>query len=314
MKVIWDIHKIECYFDRVVMTIGAYDGIHIGHQEVIKHTVNCANEERLPSVLLTFNPIPIVFFKKVEGPMCLTTLFEKIDIISNLGVDFMVILSFNEELAHMPPLNFLKNTILSHFFPKAIIVGEDFTFGYQKQGDTFLLREFCREHYIKLKTISLITKDGYKVGASIIRKLIKEGNVEEVPYFLGRYYSVEGVVVKGTGLATYLGFPTVNISYDEGKIVPAPGSYATIAVVNDKLYYSTSYIGKSPTNLNKSSITLETHIHNFSGELYGEKVSVYFVKRIREEIKFESNEELISKIREDIEFSRQYLSRTYKIK
>lgn len=286
------------------LTIGNFDGIHIGHSMIIKKTVECAKENNLKSLVITFSPHPTKFFgyelkllMKVE---------KKNRILSDMGVDYHLILDFNKELMSMDPEVFIRELLAKKFRGRFIVVGYDYRFGSRRKGDFELLKLFANKYSYTAYKFDKVILEGITVSSSNIRKLLLEGNISLASRMLGRYYSIEGVVGKGDGIGKLLSFPTANIAIDE-CLVPKFGVYATIVDVDGVLLHSVTNVGIRPTIPGRNELRVETYIFDYDGNIYGKKVELMFVEYLREEMKFSDFDMLKKAIENDCRNAKKIL-------
>lgn len=305
------IYNIEEYKNNqpVCLALGAFDGIHLGHLELIKQTVKNAKINKIKSLLLTFKPHPRSVIFKNKNFKLITSYEEKEEIISKLGIDIMLVLNFNEQLFKMSAEEFINEIILKHINVKEIFVGFNFNFGNNRLGNTELLNKLGTQLGFKVNIIEPVKIDTFIISSSKIRLLIEAGAIEEVIAFLGRPFSIIGKVVKGDGLGQKLNVPTANIclKYDY-TITPKPGVYIVKCNVKNKFYNGIINIGVRPTVYEKKSdkIIFELHILNFNNNIYNEEIKIYFLKRLRDEKKFLNFIELYEQIKYDINVTNEY--------
>uniref|UniRef100_A0A7C4U951 Riboflavin biosynthesis protein n=1 Tax=candidate division WOR-3 bacterium TaxID=2052148 RepID=A0A7C4U951_UNCW3 len=269
-------------FNSHILVIGNFDGIHIGHIRLIEFAKSFGDV-----TLLTFTPHPKMVLNGIHSNFLLTLDEEKVKILSDLNVKDIHFLCFTREFANFTSSDFLKNVILK-IKPEIIIVGYDFKFGKGRSSDAEGLKSLCREYNIEVKIFPEVLLNNKPVKSSDIRDLVLKGEIEEVRKFILRDYSFEGEVIKGEGIGERIGFPTSNLDVDPKKILPESGVFKVL--VNDK-YYGMLYIGSKPT-FSKEGRFIEVHIFDFNENIYGSKLSIIFLKKLRDEIKFNSLEEL----------------------
>ncbi|PZE22407.1 bifunctional riboflavin kinase/FAD synthetase [Paenibacillus xerothermodurans] len=290
-----------------VLAIGEFDGVHLGHQEVIKHAVNAAAGLGLPSSVMTFHPHPREVLGQCKYVQLLTPLAEKERLLGGLGVDNMYIVSFNRELMTVTPEQFVENMLLP-MNVNTVVVGFDFRFGYQGAGTPDTLCELSRERFT-VEVIRPFHRNGSKVSSTLVREHLLAGRVVEANALLGRPYVLRGRVVTGEGRGRTIGFPTANIELSEPFIVPALGVYAVRVTVGGHTHHGVMNIGKKPTFFaDLSQPTLEVHIFDFSESIYGNLVSLELISYLRPERKFASVDELIAQIGEDAESAKALLA------
>lgn len=298
MKVINNIDEIQGNYQHGVIALGTFDGIHLGHQDIIASAVNYAHEKKITPILFTFQNHPLLELAPNKVPMRLMSCEQKIDLISKLNIDVLLAIDFNNNMANMSSEEFVISLIES-LAPTAIVVGDNFTYGAGGVGNTKTLRVSCEKNNIKLIVRNLISIDNTVVSSTNIRNYIDEGELIKAAEFLGRKYSVCGKIVHGKKLGHTIGFPTANIEVEEGIAMPADGGYAVQIKIKDQIYNAMASYGKNPTVENKNSSSLEVNIFDFDADIYDEYVEVFFYKKTRNIEKFASLEHLIAAINHD---------------
>lgn len=286
--------------ENTVVTIGNFDGIHKGHIKLIKEAVEEAKLKNYKSVVFTFENHPMRYFRANSIKNIITN-EEKIKIFKELGVDIVLMIQFDEYMTKIPPTDFVKDILMEKLNCKMVIVGHDFTFARNKEGNASLLKTLGEEYDMNVKIIEPIKIKGRRVSSSYIRELIKEGKVCEIKSFLGRNYSLGGEVIHAREIGRTIGFPTANLKPDDKLIIPKNGIYSVKVYVENKIYYGATNIGYNPT-VNGRALSIETNIIDFNEDIYGEIIKIEFLDRIRDEKKFNSLDELKSQLRTDVNF------------
>lgn len=281
------------------MAFGFFDGVHIGHQAVIKSAVNYAKKNGCKSAIITFQDHPCCFFYHVK-PKYLIRKHDKIKFFEDLGVDYLYFLKFDEYLAMMDASEYLKDVIIKNFAPSAISTGFNYFFGAKKSGDVNYLKKMQEELNYKYFETPPVLYDSEIVSSTRIREDLTLGNVELVNSMLGYEYFLEETVIEGEKLGGELGFKTANLVYPDNLVEIGRGVYKVRAEYNGKSFDAIANYGIRPTIGNKETPILEVHILNFDKNIYGEKIKVTFLKKIRDEKKFHSLDELKEQIRQDI--------------
>ena len=284
--------------------IGNFDGIHLGHKKIIDAVKRRADENSTRSCVITFNPHP----QKVLGRKEFSLIFpleRRFEMLEATGIDAAVCLNFTRELSKVSPENFVKDILFDRLKIKDIVVGPGFSFGYKREGNVDLLRSMGETHGFNTVVAEAARVDDRVVSSSAIRNLVRDGEIGEANRFFGYDYCIEGVVVEGEKRGRKLGFPTVNLD-TEWEILPITGVYATYVKLSDGFHGSITNIGVRPT-FEESKLTVETHIFDFSDDLYGEEVRVNFVERLRDEKRFASVDELVAQIEHDVAAVRRIL-------
>ena len=306
MKVIADLTQLDLQ-QPTVLTIGAFDGVHRGHQALIGAVVDRARETNRLAVLITFHPHPAAVLAPERAPRYLTTPGEKVAILERLGLDIVVLWPFDRRLASTPAREFMQQ-VCRHLRPAELWIGADFALGRKREGDVHCLRELGRELGYETHVVEPVVLDGGPVSSTRIRALLRQGRVREATRLLGRYPRLSGEVVPGAGRGHALGYPTANLEVRAERAVPADGVYATFAVLGSERYPALTNVGLRPS-FDSGRHTIETHILDFEQGLYGCDLVVEFVDRLRDEQRFEDPDQLAAQIERDIAAAREILRR-----
>lgn len=300
MKVYHNIKEVKPY-KKTIVTLGTFDGVHKGHQAILKELVHQSSLMNLDSLVLTFFPHPRLIVSKDDEIKLLNTIDERIHLLESNNINHFVIHPFDEDFANLTPEQFVKNILVNQFNIQKIIIGHDHKFGKNRAADFNDLKNFGSQYGFEVEEISAQLVDEVSVSSTKIRNALFEGNVELANEYLGYNYSLEGKVQKGNQLGRTINFPTANIVIEEAyKLIPKIGVYA-VKVIHDSLtYFGMMNIGMRPT-INGTSKTIEVNIFDFDKEIYGDSIRVEFVKKIREEQKFESFEHLKEQLFKDQE-------------
>ena len=299
MKVIEDVTKTEERFPYVVLTVGSFDGVHLGHQRVIEELVLRAQKAGGTAAVMTLRPHPREFFAPEHAPNLLTSDRKKLELIERMGVDVVFILPFTREVAHLEPRAYVESIIHQRCHAREMVVGHDFRFGKDAQGDYAFLQEMGRKLGFSVFQVPPLTVDGERISSTVIRERLFEGDLDEAERFLGRKYSIAGEVVAGRGIGATLGFPTANIQ-PHHTAIPAQGVYAAEVIIEGERYPAAVNIGIAPTIRHEDTV-IEAFVIGFEGNIRGREIEVIFHNRLRPEKKFSSHEELIAAIRHDVE-------------
>ena len=299
MKLIHDISMMPS-LEGTVVTDGMFDGMHLGHQRILQQVVNESKRLNLPSVLLTYWPHPRhVVGDQKEKLKILTTLEEKAALVEAQGIDYMLVVAFTKQFSQLSHSDFVTHILAEALNTRKIIIGYDHRYGQNRLGDIFQLRQAGRSFGFEVNEIDQQEVEEIAVSSTKIRYALQHHLVEFAAQFLGRAYSLEAVVVQGDQRGRTIGFPTANLRLSEPlKLVPADGVYATWAWVNGQKYPSMTNIGYRPTVDGKKH-SIETHLIDFEGDLYGEVLTIAFVKPIRMEQKFAGIEDLKKQLVQD---------------
>lgn len=310
MELVENIDKIEKPYKNAVITIGNFDGVHIGHQALFHEVIEKADTIGGTSIVMTFDPHPVRVLKQ-NGHLPLITLNEqKIELIENSGIDVLICIQFNKAFAAISAKEFIEDLLLKCIGMKAIVVGKDYTFGRNREGNLELLQTYADNLGFEVIIADWVqTSKGLpnRISSTRTRELVMAGEVAEAKKLLGRYYQIRGVVTTGRNRGgRLLGFPTANITLHD-ELCPKNGVYAVTVDCMEKKYLGVANIGYSPT-FDDGVFSVEVHILDFNENIYGQKIRVNFVQRIRDEIKFSDITELSDAIRKDIEKARKILS------
>ena len=310
MELIKHIDKIEKPYKNAVITIGNFDGVHLGHQALFHEVIEKAEAINGTSIVLTFEPHPVRVLKQ-NGNLSLITIYaQKIELIENSGVDVLICVPFTKEFATISAKEFVQDVLLKSIGMKAIVVGKDYTFGKNREGNIDLLKIYAKNLGFEVIVADWIhTSKNWpgRISSTRTRELIMEGKVDEAQKLLGRYYQIRGKVTTGRDRGgKLLGFPTANI-IPENELCPKNGIYAVTVECSGKIYQGVANIGFSPT-FDDHIFSVEVHILDFNENIYGKKIRVNFVQRIRGEKKFSSISELSDQIKKDIVKARNILS------
>lgn len=294
-----------------VVTIGNFDGVHLGHQEMLRRVVDRAREIDRPSVVLTFDPHPMRTLHPQRAPRLIQTLRQREEAIAALGVDALVVVPFTREFAAMPAEEFVRDLLGRSLGAREIHVGSAFAFGCGKRGNVTLLSQLGEEAGIRVIPLDVVAEGGEPVSSTRVRTLLETGNVSEARRLLGRPFALEGVISKGDRMGRKIGFPTINLK-SENELYPRDGVYVTKVLLRsfERTFTCVTNIGRRPTVYEDYATTVESYILDFSSDVYGEPIRLTFFERLRDEKVFPSMLELTAQIRRDVEATRLwFLSR-----
>ena len=307
MQIIRHIDDPALTFNGASITLGNFDGIHVGHQALIKNAVDDAQRRGICSAVLTFEPHPLRVLAPERAPKMLLTHKDKMQLLQSLGVDFVVIQQFDRSFAAIGAEEFVVKFLVERLRAKKVWVGKDLRFGKGRMGDIDKLRAWGTQLGFDVGIVEPVMVCGERVSSSRIRALLGAGDIAAVQPMLGRYFFVSGKVVSGHRRGRELGFPTANIA-SRAEIVPRDGIYATLLDLGEHVLPSVTSIGLNPT-FGTGPRTIESYIFNFDREIYGESVKLSFVARLRDEKSFASVDSLIEQIRLDVADADSVLSR-----
>ena len=307
MKAFSDIEDQQVSMIGSVVTLGNFDGIHLGHQALLRHTVEEAKRLGYPSIVLTFEPHPLKVLAPERAPRLLLTYQDKLDLFQAYGVDIVIAQRFDRQFASITAEDFVRRFLVGRLRTKKLWVGRDLRFGQGRKAGTEDLMRVAPEVGFQVGVVEPILSNGVRISSSRIRELVEAGGVDEVQPMLGRYHFVSGRVVTGAGRGRKLGFPTANI-LSQTEVVPSNGIYATLIEVKNRRWLSVSSIGVNPT-FGDGPRTLESFIFDLKTDIYGESVKLSFVKRIRDEQKFATVEDLIAQMHGDVDQAKAIFKR-----
>ncbi len=310
MELIEHIDNIERPFENAVITIGNFDGVHIGHQALFHEVIEKADALGGTSIVMTFEPHPTRVLKQNDHPPLITLYEQKVELIASSGIDILICFPFTREFAAISAKEFVEDILLKRIGMKAIVIGRDYTFGRNREGNLDLLQTYAENLGFEVIVADSIqtfhTKPG-RISSTHIREIVMAGKVAEAQKLLGRYYQIRGIVATGRNRGgRLLGFPTANITLHD-ELCPKTGIYAVTVECGSKQYKGVANIGYRPT-FEDHEFAVEVHILDFNDDIYGQKIRVNFIQRIRDEIKFSNISELSDQIKKDIVKAREILS------
>jgi riboflavin kinase / FMN adenylyltransferase len=310
MKIIEGIENIKEPFKNAVITIGNFDGVHIGHQALFQEVIQKADAIGGTSAAMTFEPHPIRFLKQGSHPPLITLLEQKLELISKTGLDVLICVPFNKAFADIPARNFLEDILIQQIGMKAFVVGGDYAFGKNREGNLDFLRKSSGKLGFELIVADWIQaplNGKTRISSTRIRELVMNGDIGKAEKMLGRPYQIRGIVEHGRNRGgRLLGFPTANIKLHD-ELAPKTGVYAVTVEHKNERYKGVANIGYSPT-FDDKIYTIEVHLLDFDGDLYDRKIQVNFIAKLRDEIKFSGIDALSKQIHKDIEVAKQLLS------
>ncbi len=308
MRLIRGLAHLETLPAGCVLTIGNFDGLHIGHRAVIEKLTQKGRELDLPVVVMLFEPQPLEYFLNDNAPSRLMRLREKVIGLSHLPVDQLLVMKFNRHLANYEAEDFVQNILIDKLQVKHLVVGDDFHFGKARRGNFAMLQQFGQRAGFAVEDTPSLIIDGHRVSSTLIRDALGEGDLAIARRMLGCDYSVCGRVAHGDKRGRTLGFPTANIEMFR-KNTPIEGVYAvTMSGIDDNIYSGVANVGSRPTIEGGTRVILETHLFDFDQEIYGRYVEVHFKQKIRDEIRFSSLQQLKQQIKYDVIQAKQILT------
>ena len=288
-----------------VLALGCFDGVHLGHREVLGTAKKIAESVSRPLCVLTFEQPPRNFFSPSPVPL-ITSTEEKLGIFERLGVDIAVCLPLSRDILTVEAQDFVREILIKKLCAAHVVCGYDYGFGRGAKGNSALLTELCGEFGVGVTTVGEYKLDGTSVSSSLVRRTVADGDMELSAKYLGRPYSLTSIVVDGQHLARRFGFPTVNIIPEENRLLPKRGVYVTKILFDNEIWYGITNVGVRPT-VNTKITCAETHIFDYHGDLYGKSITVEFLHFLREETKFPSVEAMAEQIGIDIAVAKKYV-------
>ncbi|WP_114743634.1 bifunctional riboflavin kinase/FAD synthetase [Falsibacillus pallidus] len=298
-------------FPPLVMALGYFDGVHLGHKKVMNTALEIAREKGIKSAVMTFDPHPsVVLGHKHKHLQYITPLKEKVKQIEEIGIDYVFVVRFTSAFASLSPQEFIDQYVIG-LNVKHVVAGFDYSYGKLGEGKMETMPFHSRDLFSQTTVEKLVNEFGEKVSSTLIREKINTGKVEQIPSLLGRWYTTAGTVIHGDKRGRKIGFPTANIEFNDDFLVPLKGVYAVRLHVNNTWHDGVCNIGFKPTfkNPDEYSMSIEVHILDFDRSIYGEEVLVEWHKRIRDEMKFSGIDQLIEQIAKDKETAKEYFAK-----
>lgn len=309
MKIYNSIQDIPSNEDTSVITIGTFDGVHLGHQHIINKLISSAKKCQSKSVILTFFPHPRMVLQKDTTLKLLSTLDEKIALLNSLGLDCLIVQPFSREFSRLTALDFVRKILVQQLHVKKLVIGYDHQFGRNREGNFEQLKEFSTVYGFEVEEIPAKDIENITVSSTKIRQALEAGNIEKATAFLGYPYTLSGNIIHGRGLGKQWNYPTINIQISEAyKLIPKSGVYIIRTTIDDKQLYGIMNIGLRPTVDGKHQ-TIEVHLLDFQADLYGEFIQVQLLHRLRDEKKFDSVNELFIQINQDEKMARELIKK-----
>ncbi len=302
-QVVLSLHKKDKIKEPIVACIGYFDGFHIGHMGLIDKVKEHAIVDQAKTAMISFHPDPWVVLKKQQHVTHLTTLADRVKLAEAAGIDYWIVIQFSKELSELTPQQFVDE-MLCQLPLTTLVIGFDYRFGHKGEGDA----QFLLDNYSCFKTVMVeqISDNSNKISTTRIGVAIENGDVDEAMRLLGRPYKVSGIVVHGKKKGREIGFPTANVDFPLEYIIPKTGVYVGKVQIKDKEYEAMINVGHNPTFNVKNDLSIEAYILDFNEEIYDQQISVLFYKRIRDEVKFDSVQQLIDQMNEDYFYTRDF--------
>ncbi|MDH8676581.1 bifunctional riboflavin kinase/FAD synthetase [Fusibacter bizertensis] len=307
MKIFFEIEEIDIENEATSVALGTFDGLHIGHAEVLNIMKEAARLKGLKSFVYTFSNHPKEFLTPDQVPPKIMDIDEKVQIFTRVDVDYLALIRFDEAQILFEPEDFVKTILIDKLNMKHLTVGYDYRFGKKANGNVALLIELSEKYGYTYEIVQPIMRNDVRVSSSLIRELLSDGRIEEANFYLGRKHFIKGLVVRGKGMGHKLGFPTANLRIKDNISTIKPGVYITETLWKGDIYPSVTNVGFNPT-FEQTGIHLETYILGVDQEMYDEIIEVHFVKRLRAEIKFNHVDELIVAMQGDLSKTKAYFN------
>ncbi len=290
-----------------VLSIGNFDGIHLGHQAVLKHVVERARTLAAPALAMTFDPHPIKLLRPTDAPRLLTTLDQRLDLIARTGIETCLLVPFTHRVARMTAESFVRDVLVERLAIREVYIGKNFRFGADRGGDVELLTQLGEELGFEAASSPIVEHAGGVVSSTRVRQTVIEGRVDEAAELLDRAVFIDGRVLEGKRLGRTLGFPTLNVEV-ENELYPNRGVYVTAVHIPSfsRTFPAVTNIGVRPTIYQNSLTTVESHLLDFAADVYREQVRLFFLKRLRDERTFDTTTQLMAQIRLDVEAAREF--------
>lgn len=289
-----------------VVAIGNFDGVHVGHQIIFHKTAELARRNGGTSIAFTFEPHPLKIISPEKVPPLLTTFRKKMELIEECEIDLVICADFTRQFADQHPRDFAHDILVERIGVQEVVVGFDYAFGRGREGTVRYLERMGEEYGFRTHIVEPVKLNGHLVSSSYVRELIEDGEVGSAGEFLGRYYSIPGPVVKGYKTGQAIGFPTANLDTSRVQI-PGTGVYAVWIRHQGEKYNGVVNVGFNPT-FGRDTLSVEAHIFDFEEKIYGQEIEIVFIRRIRNEKKFDSADQLVGQIRKDIEAAKTILA------
>ncbi|MGO8944291.1 MAG: bifunctional riboflavin kinase/FAD synthetase [Syntrophobacteraceae bacterium] len=306
MQVFHGIQTVQRKLKNPAITIGNFDGVHKGHQALFQRVKQLAEELNGESVVVTFDPHPLEVLFPEKAPSFITSHRHKLDLIASCGIDATIVIPFDHKFSGMSAREFVEVLLVEKIGAKAIVVGHDYRFGHGREGDIAFLKRLGEQYGFQVQTVTGLKVNDTVVSSTTIRQMIVSGNIKEANRLLGRFFEVRGTVIPGRKRGVSLGFPTANIRMP-ALTSPRTGVYVVQAEVEGKTYGGAANLGYNPT-FGDTDLSLEAHLFDFDQDIYGKTITVRFIDRLRDELRFSGPDELAAQIRKDVDTAKKVLA------
>lgn len=306
MQVFHGIQTVQRKLKNPAITIGNFDGVHKGHQALFQRVRQLAEELNGESVVVTFDPHPLEVLFPKKAPSFITSHRHKLDLIASCGIDATIIIPFDHKFSQMSAREFVEVVLVEKIGARAIVVGHDYRFGHSREGNIAFLKQLGEQYGFKVQIVTGLRVNDTVVSSTAIRQMIVSGNIKEANRLLGRFFEVSGTVIPGRKRGVSLGFPTANIRMP-AIASPRTGVYVVQAEVDGKTYGGAANLGYNPT-FGDTDLSLEAHLFDFDQDIYGKPITVRFIDRLRDELRFSGPDELAAQIRKDVDTAKKILA------
>jgi len=307
MQIVENVLEAPAAASGMALTIGSFDGVHLGHLRIVEQLVQTARRKKIPPALMTLRPHPREFFSPRTAPNILTSDAQKERLLREAGIEALYYLPFDASVANLSPARFVNDILVARCHASALIVGHDFAFGKDAAGNFAFLEAAAPSQGFEVVEVPALVVQGERVSSTLIREIVLQGDVDVIEMFLGRKYAIDGRVIRGRGMGAKLGFPTANVE-PLNKVIPAHGVYAAEVRVNGETHPAAVNIGIAPT-IRHEDIMVEAHLLDFDRNLADQVIEIVFHRRLRPEKKYPSYDSLVAAIAKDVEEVRAYFSR-----
>jgi riboflavin kinase/FMN adenylyltransferase len=292
-----------------ILSIGVFDGVHLGHQKVLRYVAERAKDLDAPALVMTFDPHPVKLLRPADAPRLLTTLDQRLALVARTGIETCLLVPFTHRVSRMTAENFVNDVLVDRLAVREVYIGKNFRFGADRGGDVELLTRMGERLGFRAASWPIVEHGGAVVSSTRVREVVSKGNVEEAAALLDREVFIDGQVLEGKRLGRTLGFPTLNIEV-ENELTPDHGVYVTAVHIPsfNRTFSAVTNIGVRPTIYENSVTTIESHLLDFTADVYQERVRLFFLSRLREERTFDSTPQLMTQIRRDVEAARDYFN------
>ncbi len=311
MNVFTNIHEVKAKFAGCVATIGKYDGMHLGHQKILDEVLQQSRNLSVPSMVILSEPQPDEFFARGTISPRLNHFQDKVDFLQSYGIDAVYRLKFDHELSQQTPQDFVRNFLVGGLGMKRLIIGDDFHFGVNRSGNQAVLQTMAREFGYEVIAVSPCFNGGERVSSTLVKQYLHAGDCQRVQELLGRPYSISGKIIKGRQLGRELGAPTANVEL-LARSLPMTGIFIVKAKIHGTVFNGVASAGFNPTIDETRVPSLEVHLLDFNGDIYGETISVSFIKKLRNEEKYANLEELKKQIQFDLQQTKEFFQQETK--